>query len=96
MLIVACLIIFTFKTSINFRVEQPCLSGEWEVYKLKHNLEFSVSEDGYRKEIFIENCKFIFKSNSKNQNLTLKMNKFGHLVRLKILMFRKKVNGQYF
>ncbi|KAF1740851.1 hypothetical protein MXB_4598 [Myxobolus squamalis] len=80
MLIIALLLIFTFKTYIHLRVEQPCLTREWEEHKYKYNLEYSVEEDIHRKKIFMKNYQFIMKSNSKNLNFTLKINKFSHLV----------------
>ncbi|KAF1745567.1 hypothetical protein MXB_598, partial [Myxobolus squamalis] len=88
MLIITSLIISTLNKFIYSRVKQPCLNTEWEDYKSEYNLEFSVNEDVYRKEIFIENFRYIMESNSKNLDLTLKMNMFGHL-RFKFLNLKK-------
>ncbi|KAF1741596.1 hypothetical protein MXB_3034 [Myxobolus squamalis] len=93
MSIILSLLIFTFKTSIHLRVQQPSPTKEWEDYKSKYNLEFSVDEDFDRRETFFKNCQFIMNSNSRNLNFTLKMNGFGHLVYLKILIFRTKLKG---
>ncbi|KAF1740835.1 hypothetical protein MXB_5326 [Myxobolus squamalis] len=80
MLIISLLLICTFKISFHYRVENTHLIKEWEEYKSEYNLDFTAKENEYRKEIFMKNYQFIMNSNSRNLNLNLKMNKFGHLV----------------
>ncbi|KAF1743282.1 hypothetical protein MXB_5128 [Myxobolus squamalis] len=96
MLLIASLLIFTFKTSIHFKYILPCQTKEWKDYKNKYNLEFFADEDAYRKEIFVKNCLFIMQSNSKNKNFTVKMNNFGHLVQLESIIHRKKMKCHCF
>ncbi|KAF1745553.1 hypothetical protein MXB_2493 [Myxobolus squamalis] len=96
MLIIIFILIFTFEV-IDLRVEQVCLNKEWEEHKSIYNLHFSLDEEVYRKEIFGKNYQFILKSNSRNLNFTLKMNKFGHLKRNERprLLNLKKPLGHY-
>ncbi|KAF1743601.1 hypothetical protein MXB_1537, partial [Myxobolus squamalis] len=79
MLIISLLLICTLKIFVHYRLDYPCHIKEWEKYKSEYNLDFSGEENAYRKEIFVENYRYIMESNSRNSNFTLSMNMFGHL-----------------
>ena len=56
------------------------IDNKWNNYKTKFNLSFNQTEDLDRKLIFQNNLNFIRNHNSKNSDLVLAMNNFGHLV----------------
>ncbi|KII69919.1 Pro-cathepsin H [Thelohanellus kitauei] len=66
--------------------QQLDLDITWKDHKSTYGLAFNEEEDHDRKEIFIENSKFINEHNAHNTELKLKMNKFGHLRPDEILM----------
>ncbi|KAF1744179.1 hypothetical protein MXB_3035 [Myxobolus squamalis] len=61
------------------RIELPYINQEWLDHKSRYGLKFSEDEDNHRKSLFEKNLRFIINTNAQNKNLTLKMNKFGHL-----------------
>ncbi|KII60291.1 Pro-cathepsin H [Thelohanellus kitauei] len=52
----------------------------WNEHKVKYSLEFDGPIEKIRKRIFRENLEYIKRHNSKNSELRLKMNQFGHLL----------------
>ncbi|KII71357.1 Cathepsin L2 [Thelohanellus kitauei] len=71
------------------------LDIKWKQHKFTYSLKFDEKEEAIRKNIFIENSRFIEEHNAKNSELKLKMNQFGHLRTEEVLMNKVLKNKKF-
>ncbi|KII64894.1 Digestive cysteine proteinase 2 [Thelohanellus kitauei] len=76
---VIVVVFLLFYTSHTSNVQNLVSTGLWNEYKGKYNLKFSPSEEAERRDLFLDNLRFIEEVNARNEGFTLAMNEYGHM-----------------